>query len=262
MLVYHINCLPEEILETIITVGDPDVVKEVSKYFDRSNSANQHREFVTHTGYIGNKTLSVTSTGIGPDNIDIVLNELDALVNIDFSTRTIKKTHTTEYYPVGTSGSAAFDTWWQFCCQYTWTPVSITWIIFISTTAMKKKTAFMLHIHHNFWQPGNFWTILMEILHYLKKFVDGFHHGITVTCPRLLRVTRKSSAWDWSTLNWSTSLHFSFGNQHSPPLKWKHQPFMVWAKILGHHCFVKPSWPTVFQKNSAKDGGAAVENLN
>lgn len=104
--VYHVNCRPEEIAETIITVGDPDRVKEVSKYFDKIEFKNQHREFVTHTGYIGNKRLSVTSTGIGPDNIDIVLNELDALVNIDFSTRTIKENLTQlNIIRVGTSGS-------------------------------------------------------------------------------------------------------------------------------------------------------------
>ena len=87
--VYHVNCRPEEIANTIITVGDPDRVKEVSKHFDRIEFKNNHREFITHTGYIGKKRISVTSTGIGPDNIDIVINELDALVNIDFETRTV-----------------------------------------------------------------------------------------------------------------------------------------------------------------------------
>src|SRR5215212_7667942 len=88
--VYHLDLRPEEVANTVITVGDPDRVKEVSKHFDSIEYKNQHREFVTHTGYIGEKRISVTSTGIGPDNIDIVLNELDALVNIDFETRTIK----------------------------------------------------------------------------------------------------------------------------------------------------------------------------
>ena len=76
--VYHINTQPEELAHTIITVGDPDRVKEVSKHFDKIEFKNQHREFILHTGYLGNKRLSVVSTGIGPDNIDIVLNELDA----------------------------------------------------------------------------------------------------------------------------------------------------------------------------------------
>src|SRR3954447_21489892 len=82
--VYHINCRPEEIASTIITVGDPDRVMEVSKYFDSIEFQNSHREFIVHTGFIGDTRLSCVSTGIGPDNIDIVFNELDALVNIDF----------------------------------------------------------------------------------------------------------------------------------------------------------------------------------
>ena len=89
--IYHINCRPEEIADTIIIVGDPGRVKEVSKYFDTIEYENQHREFIVHTGFIGHKRLTCLSTGIGPDNIDIVLNELDALVNIDFETRTIKE---------------------------------------------------------------------------------------------------------------------------------------------------------------------------
>lgn len=88
--IYHLDLHPSDIAPTILTVGDPDRVHEVSKYFDRIELRKQHREFVTHTGYIGNKRFTVLSTGIGADNIDIVMNELDALVNIDFTTRTVK----------------------------------------------------------------------------------------------------------------------------------------------------------------------------
>ncbi len=84
--IYHLNLKPEELAHDIITVGDPERVGEVSKYFDHIEFKIQHREFVTHTGCLGKKRLSVISTGIGTDNIDIVLNELDALVNIDFET--------------------------------------------------------------------------------------------------------------------------------------------------------------------------------
>src|SRR5678816_2373033 len=94
----------------IIVVGDPDRVKMVSKYFDNIEINTRHREFVTHTGTIGNKRISVISTGIGPDNIDIVLNELDALVNIDIETRTIKEAHTSlNFIRLGTCGSLQAD---------------------------------------------------------------------------------------------------------------------------------------------------------
>ena len=74
--VYHLNVRPEEIADTIITVGDPERVASVSKYFDKVDFKLAHREFITHTGWIGNKRISVVSTGIGPDNIDIALNEI------------------------------------------------------------------------------------------------------------------------------------------------------------------------------------------
>ena len=88
--IYHLNLLPEDIADTVFLVGDPDRVEEVSRYFDSIEIKKQKREFVSHTGYIGNKRLTCLSTGIGTDNIDIVLNELDALVNIDLKTRMVK----------------------------------------------------------------------------------------------------------------------------------------------------------------------------
>lgn len=85
--VYHLNLLPEDIADTILLVGDPDRVEEVSRYFDKMEVQKQKREFVTHTGYVGNKRVTCLSTGIGTDNIDIVITELDALVNMDLKTR-------------------------------------------------------------------------------------------------------------------------------------------------------------------------------
>src|SRR6187551_1242932 len=104
--IYHLDLRPEEVAGTVITVGDPDRVKEVSKHFDSIEVKRQHREFISHTGLVGKKRLTVLSSGIGPDNIDIVLNELDALVNIDFETRTVKQDLTVlNIIRFGTSGS-------------------------------------------------------------------------------------------------------------------------------------------------------------
>jgi len=104
--VYHLNLQPEEIAGTIINVGDPDRVQMVSKYFDRIEIKKQKREFVTHTGIYKGKRITVISTGIGTDNIDIVYNELDALVNIDLKNRTIKEKLTSlNLIRIGTSGS-------------------------------------------------------------------------------------------------------------------------------------------------------------
>ncbi|MGE6219370.1 nucleoside phosphorylase [Nubsella zeaxanthinifaciens] len=108
--IYHLNLLPEDIADTVITVGDLDRVPEVSKHFDRIELKKGKREFITHTGYIGSKRLTVISTGIGTDNIDIVLNELDALVNIDFDSRTVKpQLKSLNLIRIGTSGAIQPD---------------------------------------------------------------------------------------------------------------------------------------------------------
>ena len=108
--IYHLHLRPEDLATTIITVGDPDRVDQVSKYFDHIELKQQKREFKTHTGLYKNQRITVISTGIGSDNIDIVLNELDALVNIDFETRTLKNKLTAlDIVRIGTSGALQAD---------------------------------------------------------------------------------------------------------------------------------------------------------
>lgn len=103
--IYHLHLRPEHLAPVIITVGDPERVPKVSQYFDRVEFRRRRREFVTHTGWVGQTRISVLSTGIGPDNIDIVLNELDALVNIDLETRLPKPELTSlTIIRLGTSG--------------------------------------------------------------------------------------------------------------------------------------------------------------
>ena len=108
--VYHLNLKPANISNDIIFVGDPDRVDNITQHFDRIDFTTHKREFKTTSGTYKGKRLTVMSTGIGPDNIDIVLNELDALVNIDLETRTIKKNHTAlNIVRIGTSGSLQKD---------------------------------------------------------------------------------------------------------------------------------------------------------
>jgi len=108
--IYHLDLAPSQLAPTIITVGDPGRVEMVSKYFDTIETTAQHREFKTHTGTYKGKRISVISTGIGPDNIDIVFNELDALVNIDFEKRQVKKKLTSlDIIRIGTSGGLTPD---------------------------------------------------------------------------------------------------------------------------------------------------------
>lgn len=108
--IYHLHLLPEDLADTVLLVGDPERVPKVSRYFDRVELKKKKREFVTHTGYIGSKRLTVISTGIGPDNIDIVLSELDALRNIDLASRQVrKKLQPLQLIRLGTSGALQTD---------------------------------------------------------------------------------------------------------------------------------------------------------
>jgi len=108
--VYHINLKPGQIANDIIFVGDQNRVEKITKHFDSIEFTTQKREFKTQTGTFKGKRITVMSTGIGPDNIDIVMNELDALVNVDLVTRTVKKELTSlNIVRIGTSGSLQAD---------------------------------------------------------------------------------------------------------------------------------------------------------
>ena len=108
--VYHLNLKPENVAKNIIFVGDQNRVPKVSKHFDSIEFETQKREFRTITGMYKGTRMSVISTGIGPDNIDIVMNELDALFNIDLENRVVKTTHTSlNIIRIGTSGSLQKD---------------------------------------------------------------------------------------------------------------------------------------------------------
>ena len=108
--VYHLNLKPGQIANEIIFVGDQNRVEKITKHFDSIEFSTQKREFKTQTGTFKGKRITVMSTGIGPDNIDIVMNELDALVNVDLVTRTVKKELTSlNIVRIGTSGSLQTD---------------------------------------------------------------------------------------------------------------------------------------------------------
>jgi uridine phosphorylase len=264
--IYHLDVLPEELGETIITVGDPDRVKEVSKHFDEVETIRQHREFVTHTGRLGNKRISVVSTGIGPDNIDIVLNEIDALVNIDFTTRTIKPTLThLNIIRIGTSGSLQEDI-----------PVDS----FVASThglgidnllnyyrhenneeekQIVQQFVTQTQINSNFSQP----YITGASGAILKHFVEGFHHGITVTCPgfygpqgRVLRLgLTNPDLIDRLT-------EYKFGQHRITNFEMETSAIYGLGKLLGHNCLsLSAIVANRIKKEFSKDGALAVQTL-
>ena len=108
--IYHLHIRPEHLADDIIVVGDPQRVEIISSYFDTIEYKIHNREFITHTGFLNGKRFTVMATGIGTDNIDIVLNELDAVVNIDLEKRQVKKEHKSlNIIRLGTSGALQKD---------------------------------------------------------------------------------------------------------------------------------------------------------
>lgn len=108
--IYHLNLKPDDIADTVIVVGDPSRVYKVSQHFDEVGFEMNRREFITHTGTFKGNRITVASTGIGTDNVEIFFTELDALANIDFKTREVKKEHRKlKIIRIGTSGALQED---------------------------------------------------------------------------------------------------------------------------------------------------------
>ena len=263
--VYHLNCLPHEIANTIITVGDPDRVKEVSKHFDSLTFTNQHREFVTHTGVLRNKKITVLSTGIGPDNIDIVLNELDALVNINLQTRTIKENLTQlNIVRLGTSGSLQVEIPVDSIVASTHAIGIDNLMNFYRYTNNDEETAiqqaFATHTQiDSITKP----YVFGASAHLLKHFVDKVHQGITVTCPGFYapqgRILRLGLAQP-NLIDGLTT--FNLGNHRISNFEMETAAIYGLGKLLGHHCLsLSAIVANRITKEFSKDGNAAVQNL-
>lgn len=264
--VYHLDLRPEEIAGTVITVGDPDRVKEVSKYFDRTEIKRQHREFISHTGYIGKKRITVLSSGIGPDNIDIVINELDALVNIDFNTREIKpELKSLNIIRIGTSGALQDDIPVDSFVASTH-GLGVDNLLNFYRHEQNEQEKELLHsfvthtqIHT---QVGNPY-ISSCAASLIKHFVGDFHQGITVTCPgfygpqgRILRLGIRNP----DLINRLTD--FRFGQHRITNFEMETSAIYGLGKLLGHHCLaINAIVANRVKKEFSKDGKAAVENL-
>ncbi len=264
--IYHLDLKPDEIAQNIITVGDPGRVKEISKHFDSIEVERKHREFITHTGYIGAKRISIVSTGIGPDNIDIVLNELDALVNIDFDTRTINnELKQLNIIRVGTSGSLQADV-----------PVD-SFVASSHGLGLDNLLNFYLHesneeekqivhsfvtqtqLHSGFGDP----YIAAASMHLLKHFVGGFHQGITVTCPGFYgpqgRILRLGIA-NPHLIDQLTS--FQFGKYRITNFEMETSAIYGLGKALHHHCLsLNAIIANRIHKNFSTDSLALIDKL-
>jgi uridine phosphorylase len=182
--VYHLKLRPENIAGDIIVVGDQGRVSSISKYFDKIEFSVQNREFLTHTGTIGKKRITALSTGIGTDNIDIVINELDALVNIDLNKRTVKDKHTAlNIIRLGTSGALQKDIPVDSCVLSTHGLGFDGLLNFYDTSGLvmdeKLIKAFIKHTGWNSRLPRPYLVPCSEELG--KSLGEGFVKGITAT---------------------------------------------------------------------------------
>jgi uridine phosphorylase len=237
--VYHLDLRPDELGTTVLTVGDPDRVSEVSKYFDSIEHKSQHREFITHTGFIGNKRLSVVSTGIGPDNIDIVLNELDALVNIDFDTRTIKNTLTTlQIIRLGTSGSLQANI-----------PVDS---FVASTHGLGIDNLLHFYKHENNGEEAQILKAFEDQITLNKSFSGPYITGASV---KLLLPLMHTELIDQLTT-------FNFGPHKITNFEMETSAIYGLGKLQGHQCLsLSAIVANRVSQTFSKDGNAAVENL-
>jgi uridine phosphorylase len=238
--IYHLDLHPDEISNTIILVGDPGRVAEVSKYFDRIEHRKAHREFITHTGYIGSKRLSVVSSGIGPDNIDIVLNELDALVNIDFSSREINEQHRQlNIIRLGTSGSLQESLPANSLVASTF-GIGLDNLLHYYRYENNAEESFILNdfknhtlLNGNPVQP----YVVEGSVRLLNHFTEGFTHGITVTCPGFYAPQGRRLRLPLAFPNLVNNLSsFRSGMHYITNFEMETSAIYGLGKLLGHHC--------------------------
>jgi uridine phosphorylase len=264
--IYHLDLRPEELADTVIIVGDPERVPKVSKHFDKIEHKLQHREFITHTGYIGNKRLTVLSTGIGPDNIDISINELDALANIDFVSRTIKSSlKKLNIIRFGTCGALQADI-----------PVDS---LVASTHGLGFDNLMNYYVHEKSNEENELIASFLEQTQMdtsitvpyifkgsemlLNKFNEEFFKGITVTAPgfygpqgRELRLQSRSR----DLIDRLTD--FSLHQHRIVNFEMESSAIFGLGKLLGHECLsINAVVANRVIQAYSKDGNAVVEKM-
>jgi uridine phosphorylase len=238
--IYHLNLHPEEISDLIINVGDPDRVEKVSRYFEKIELKKQKREFVTHTGYYQGKRISVISTGIGTDNIDIVYNELDALANIDFKTRMIRERHRQlTLVRIGTSGALQSDIPVDSFVFSTYGLGLDGLLNFYNLKNDDEENKIILKFREHYPTSGLFARSYVSKCSSLLETIlsEGMAKGITVSCSGFYgpqgRVLRLSLAMPdmLEKLN-----SFSYQQHRITNFEMETGAMYGLSKLLGHHC--------------------------
>lgn len=238
--VYHLNLHPEEISDVVINVGDPDRVSMVSSYFDSVEVKKNKREFITHTGVYKGRRISVLSTGIGTDNIDIVYNELDALVNIDLKTRTIKENLTPlNLVRIGTSGSLQTDIPVDsFVCSTF--GLGLDGLLNFYKLSNDNEEAeiineFANHFPNQGIYPQSYLSRASSKL--VELLSPDMHKGITASCSGFYAPQMRQLRLQPSRLDLIEKLNtFRFNENRITNFEMETGAMYGLAKLLGHHC--------------------------
>ena len=238
--VYHLNLKPENIAHDIIFVGDQNRVEKITKNFDSIEFSQQKREFKTQTGIYKGKRITVMSTGIGPDNIDIVMNELDALVNIDLETRQPKETLTSlNIIRIGTSGSLQKDI---PCDSFVMSKFGLGLDNMLRSYLIDKVSNIAMEdafVKHTNWDLRKGKPYVISCSEKLEKIIesDKMHKGITATAGgfygpqgRVLRLNIQDEE-----LN-SKMDNFEFEENRITNLEMETGAIYGLGKLLGHEC--------------------------
>jgi len=264
--IYHLDMRPDELAHTVITVGDPGRVAEVCKYFDSSEAKGHHREFLWHTGHIGKKRITVLSTGIGPDNIDIVMNELDALVNIDFEHRlTRDHHHSLHIFRLGTSGSLqdSIDVDEMVAGTHGLGLDNLLHFYRPEFNEEDKQIIQAFITHTQLMTPFSNPYISSASANLLKHFPSEYHNGITVTCPGFYAPQGRMLRMGLARPDLINLIQeFRFGNHRISNFEMETSAIYGLGKLMGHHCLsLNVIVANRIKKTFSKDAKAAVERL-
>ena len=238
--VYHLNLKPEHIAHDIIFVGDQNRVEKITQFFDSIEFSTQKREFKTQTGTYKGKRMTVMSTGIGPDNIDIVMNELDALVNIDLNTRKPKETLTSlNIIRIGTSGSLQADIPVDSFVMAKYGLGLDNMLRSYLIDEISDKAIEDAFIAHTNWDAKKGRPYVISCSEKLEKVIESnqIHKGITATAGgfygpqgRVLRLDIQDSSLNNKMDNFKTN------DTRITNLEMETAAIYGLGKLLGHHC--------------------------
>ncbi len=239
--VYHLNLRAEDIADDVIVVGDQNRVAQISAYFDSIDFKTAHREFVTHTGTFNGKRLTVLSTGIGTDNIDIVLNELDAAVNINLDTRTLNtKKRRLNIFRLGTSGALQEEIPVNTLLLSAY-GIGLDGILpfYADWKTVTESTLSDAFIRHSSWPqtlPFPYSVSASEEL-LLKFSTSGFVKGITATAPGFYGPQGREIRLKTSLPELNKLLNtFRYGNLQITNFEMETSALYGLGKLLGHNC--------------------------